>query len=178
MRHSFIITAVGADRAGIVADLAEMIFDLGCNLEESNMARLGSEFAMMLLATGQGDDLEQRFRKASRHLEHETGMTIFVRPVVASSGAAAVVAGRTCRMRTLGEDKAGIVARTARAVASAGGSIVQLVTSLRPAAGSGASIYEMDMTFALPAAADVDALRTRFDAIENELNVEITLTTE
>lgn len=173
MQRQFILTAVGSNRPGIVADLTEMIFDLGCNLEDSSMMRLGSEFAIMLLASGQDPDLEARLRQASRHLERDRGMTIFVRPAAALAG---MRGGTSWRLRTLGEDKAGIVARTARAVASAGGDIVQLTSSLRPAAGSGTPIYEMEMIFDLPDEADGAALRTRLNDIENTLNVEVSLT--
>ena len=79
-------------------------------------------------------------------------------------------------MRTLGVDKAGIVARTARAVAGAGGDIVQLTSRLRPAAGSGTPIYEMEMLFDLPDGTDSAALRTRLNEIENALNIEVSLT--
>jgi glycine cleavage system transcriptional repressor len=173
MRNRIVLTAVGHNRPGIVADLTEMIFDLGCNLEDSSMMRLGSEFALMLVASGRGEDLEQRFRQASNQLERDGGMTIFVRPI---SRAMEGPIGRTWRLRTLGVDKAGIVARSARAVAAVGGDIVQLSSSLRPAAGSGTPIYQMEMTFELPDGADAGALRTRLNEIENTLNIEVTLT--
>jgi len=173
MRRQFVLTAVGNNRPGIVADLTEMIFDLGCNLEDSSMMRLGSEFAIMLLASGQDPDLEASLREASRHLERDEGMTIFVRPATAMAGTRP---GTAWRLRTLGVDKAGIVARTARAVARAGGDVVHLTSGLRPAAGSGTPIYEMDMLIDLPDGTDSAGLRTRLNEIENTLNIEVSLT--
>jgi glycine cleavage system regulatory protein len=75
----------------------------------------------------------------------------------------------------MGEDKAGIVARTARAIADAGGNIVNLTSQLRLAASTGTSLYEMEMRFDLPAGADLDALRKRLSAIEDSLHIEIAL---
>ncbi|MBI4168328.1 MAG: hypothetical protein HY510_00170 [Acidobacteria bacterium] len=175
MRRHFILTAVGKDRPGIVADLAEMIFELGCNLENSSMMNLGSEFATMVMITGQGADIGERLHLACKHLEYEKGMTIFIKPVEAGSSPASPPEGRPFRLRTMGEDKAGIVARTARAIADAGGNIVQLVSQLRLAASSGTPLYEMEMRFDLPSGADVEALRRRLSAIENSLHIEITL---
>lgn len=173
MLRQFVLTAAGNNCPGIVADLTEMIFDLGCNLEDSSMMLLGSEFAIMLLASGQDPGLEASLRQASRNLERDREMTISVRPVAAAAGTRP---GTGWRLRTLGVDKAGIVARTARAVAEVGGDIVQLTSGLRPAAGSGTPIYEMEMLFDLPDGTDSTALRTRLNGIENALNIEVSLT--
>jgi glycine cleavage system transcriptional repressor len=175
MRRHFILTAIGRDRPGIVADLAEMVFELGCNLEDSSMMNLGSEFSTMILISGQGDDLQARLRMACKHLEYEKGMTIFIKPVEEGAGPASPPEGRPYFLKTMGEDKAGIVARTARAVSAAGGNILQLTSRLRPAASTGTPLYEMEMRFDLPRAADVEALRRALAAIEHALNVEITL---
>ncbi|HEU4401382.1 MAG TPA: ACT domain-containing protein [Candidatus Polarisedimenticolia bacterium] len=175
-RHHFILTAIGRDRPGIVADLAEMVFDLGCNLEDSSMMNLGSEFATMVLISGPGADLGPRLHMACKHLEYEKGMTIFIKPIEEGAGPASPPAGKPYRLHTMGEDKAGIVARTARAVSGAGGNILQLTSHLRPAASSGTPLYEMEMRFDLPVAANLEALRKKLADIENALHVDITLT--
>ena len=175
MRKHFILTAIGRDRPGIVADLAEMVFELGCNLEDSSMMNLGSEFATMVLISGQGEGLGQRLHMSCKHLEYEKGMTIFIKPIEEGAGPASPPSGRPFRLHTMGEDKAGIVARTARAVSAAGGNILQLTSHLRPAASSGTPLYEMEMRFDLPATADVEALRRQLAAIENSLHIDITL---
>lgn len=54
MKHWFALSAIGRDRPGIVADLAELIYECDCNLEDSSMTILGSEFAVLLLLTGEG----------------------------------------------------------------------------------------------------------------------------
>ena len=175
VRRHFILTAVGNDRPGIVADLAEMVYELGCNLETSSMINLGSEFATMVLLSGQGDDLGQRLHMACKHLEYEKEMTIFIKPVGEGASPASPPGGRPFRMRTMGEDKAGIVARTARLIADAGGNILELTSHLRPAAASGTPLYEMEIRFELPASADVEALRQQLSTVENSLHIEITL---
>jgi len=174
MRRHFILTAVGRDRPGIVADLAEMVFEIGCNLEDSSMVNLGSEFATMVLLSGQGKEIGDRLHMACKHLEYEKGMTIFIKPIEEGRGPPRPPAA-PYRLHTMGEDKAGIVARTARAVSSAGGNILQLTSHLRPAASSGTPLYEMEMRFDLPASADLEALRKQLIGIENALHIDITL---
>ena len=53
MKQWFALSAIGRDRPGIVADLAELIYECDCNLEDSSMTILGSEFAVLLLLTGE-----------------------------------------------------------------------------------------------------------------------------
>ncbi len=43
------LTAVGLDQPGIVAGVAKVFYDLGCNLEESSMNILRKDFAMIML---------------------------------------------------------------------------------------------------------------------------------
>ena len=81
-------------------------------------------------------------------------------------------------MHTLGEDKAGIVARTARVISQAGGNILLLSSRLRPAASTGTPLYEMEMRFDLPPSADVEELRRKLAAIEDSLHIEIVLSLE
>ncbi len=155
-----------------------MVYGLGCNLETSSMINLGSEFATMVLLSGLGDDLGQRLHMACKHLEYEKGMTIFIKPVEAGAVPASPPGARSCRVRTMGEDKAGIVARTARTIADAGGNILELTSRLRPAASTGTPLYEMELRFDLPRSSDLETLRRRLQAIEDSLHIDITLTTE
>ncbi len=46
------LTAVGADRVGIVDDISGAVTSGGCNIEESKMAVLGGEFAVIMLVSG------------------------------------------------------------------------------------------------------------------------------
>ena len=45
----FAVTIIGKDRPGIVADTAEILFRLGCNVEDSSCTILGGNFAMILI---------------------------------------------------------------------------------------------------------------------------------
>src|SRR5437879_12155108 len=81
MRRWFVLSAIGRDRPGIVADLAELIYECDCNLEDSSMTILGSEFAVLLLLSGQGPDVERRLSAGCKRLEWEKRLTVFFRPL-------------------------------------------------------------------------------------------------
>ena len=57
MKQWFALSAIGRDRPGIVADLAELIYECDCNLEDSSMTMLGGEFAVLLLLSSQAQDI-------------------------------------------------------------------------------------------------------------------------
>ena len=45
----YMMTVVGKDRPGIVARLTQALFEGGCNLGETSMARLGGNFTIMMM---------------------------------------------------------------------------------------------------------------------------------
>lgn len=53
-----IINAVGQDRVGIVSDVAGVVIDAGGNVGDSNAARLGDNFSLMMLVTVPEDKLD------------------------------------------------------------------------------------------------------------------------
>ena len=52
MKQHLAVSAIGNDRTGMVHELTRVISDCGGNIAESRMAALGSEFAMLLLVSG------------------------------------------------------------------------------------------------------------------------------
>ncbi|MFQ5449603.1 MAG: glycine cleavage system protein R [Nitrospinaceae bacterium] len=61
MDNWYMLTLVGKDQPGIVANLTTALCKGGCNLGESSMARLGNNFTIMLMAQFDGtlEDLEK-----------------------------------------------------------------------------------------------------------------------
>jgi glycine cleavage system transcriptional repressor len=175
MRRWFALSAIGRDRPGIVADLAELIFECDCNLEDSSMTILGSEFAVLLLLSGEGDDVERRLSAGCKRLEWEKRLTVFFRPL--ESEPAESPAGRTRPMECVvtGVDKAGIVARVARTLAERGVNVTALQTQSRPSAETGTPMFTMRIRMAVPAPLDARALRERLDQVAADLRVELTL---
>ena len=50
MGNWYMLTMVGKDRPGIVAEVSQVLFEAGGNLGEASMARLGGNFTVMLLS--------------------------------------------------------------------------------------------------------------------------------
>jgi glycine cleavage system transcriptional repressor len=178
MKRWFALSAIGRDRPGIVADLAELIYECDCNLEDSSMTILGTEFAVLLLLSGEGGDVEQRLSAACKRVEWEKRLTVFFRPLESppvSYGTARHA--QPFELQAVGADKAGIVARVARCLASHNVNITQMKTQSRPEPGTGTPIYHMQIRMDVPEQVDAEALRRELDRIAAELHVEIALQT-
>ncbi len=51
-QHHLVITALGADRPGIVNTITRHVSSCGCNIEDSRLALLGEEFTFIMLLSG------------------------------------------------------------------------------------------------------------------------------
>ncbi|AZI86657.1 glycine cleavage system transcriptional repressor [Kosakonia sp. CCTCC M2018092] len=51
-QHFLVITALGADRPGIVNTITRHVSSCGCNIEDSRLAMLGEEFTFIMLLSG------------------------------------------------------------------------------------------------------------------------------
>ncbi len=61
MPNYYLLWASGEDRPGIVAMVTEILFKNKCNLEDSSMMRLGSEFGILLIFTSRGEPNKKYF---------------------------------------------------------------------------------------------------------------------
>lgn len=176
MKHWFAMSAIGKDRPGIVADLAELIYEHGCNLEDSSMTVLGGEFAVLLLFTGQGEDLEHRLSSACKRVEWQRRLTVFFRPLEAEPRPYGAAERRLdYELSATGIDKAGIVARVCRVLADRDVTIREMKTLSRPEPGTGTPLYTMRIEMGVPAGEDVARLRAALESIADDLKIEIAL---
>lgn len=173
MDHFAIITAFGQDRPGIVALMAERLFELGCNIEDTCMTRLRGEFTMMLmvrLPDGiDADTLSQRLTTSARTLD----LAVLCR---AMPGRAATrqtpLEMPTFMLSVYGADHPGIVAQVARTVAQHQGNITDMNTRV---VGSGERpIYVMVLEIQLQEAQQVDQLGQALERLKPLLGVDLT----
>ena len=176
MKQWFALSAIGPDRPGIVADLAELIYECDCNLEDSSMTILGSEFAVLLSLTGEGEDTSQRLAAACKRLEWEKRLTVFVRPLDSEPVPyRAKEHATTYSLQVTGVDQAGMVAKFSRCLADHRCNINQMHTRSRPEPESGAPTYTMDIKMDVPQNVDELVLRERLVSITRALYVDVRL---
>ena len=169
MSH-FAVTAVGADRPGIVAAVTGVFAEQGCNLEDSSMTILRGQFAMMLVVdtppgVGTGE-LEAALAGPAGELD----LVVTVRPApqpVGPSASAPEEASWT--VSVYGADHPGIVHGVASLLAARAVNIVDLTTRMVGTADE--RVYTMVLEVTLPAGADPRDFERALAAKAGELGV-------
>lgn len=158
------VTAIGADRPGIIARVTGVLRERGANLEDSSMTILGGHFAIMLIVSCEADPrlLEGALTEACADL----GLTVTVRPV----GPGAASGPPTHALTVYETDRPGLVHDVASALAALDVNVTDLETRLLEGEHL---VYAMMFEVALPAGVDSDAVagavRERVGAAEVNL---------
>jgi glycine cleavage system transcriptional repressor len=126
MKPHYLLSATGPDRPGIVAALTRKLFDAGCNLEDSSMTRLGSEFAVLLILSGppKFDRNAALFADVSRRF----ALSISVRVLSAREARALPRSRNPFVVSVHGADRPGLVYRVTEALARHRFNITDLAT--------------------------------------------------
>ena len=77
MAQLIVISAIGRDKPGIVQSISKAILSCGGNIEESRMTTLGSEFATLMLVSGNWHTLN-RLETALDKLGGEDGLSFAI----------------------------------------------------------------------------------------------------
>ena len=169
------MTAFGKDRPGIVAEIAGIVYENQCNLEDSNMGRLADEFTLILLLSGQGDDLKKRLTQDFKRLEREKNITAFIR----SLNYQRQDPEKPKNYHTIeveGIDQAGIVYRVSRLLAERGINIDALSSKKKFSPNSGTAIYLMEIIVNIPDGISIGSLVEELETLAQDAQVDIDLT--
>jgi len=163
------VTAFGADRPGIAAAVAEVLYVYGGNIEDSRMAILGGHFAMMLIvALPDGSEaaaLETALADATRSLD----LIVAVRRVAEATGASGG-AGERHVVTVYGADKPGIVFRVCTALAAHDVNITDLVTRVIPGEQPA---YVMILEATVSPGVDAASVEAELKSLAAELSVDV-----
>jgi glycine cleavage system transcriptional repressor len=174
MDHHAVLTAIGADRPGLVDEVSAYVVERGGNLEDSRMVNLHGQFAMMMLVSGGPSALE----RLKRDLETlKTGSAIHADLVAADMPSAAAPAPAIpYRLATTAMDHPGLVRSVAHVLRELGVNIESAETTLAQAPITGTPLFEMELVVAVPTGTPVAKLREAVGRVCDELNIDWRLT--
>ncbi|MCU1490877.1 MAG: putative amino acid-binding protein [Acidimicrobiaceae bacterium] len=162
----FTLHAVAPNQSGIVAAVTQALADIGCNLEDSRMYLLHGQFSIVLVLEAPDVSNGYVIEEALAPLLEELALQLFVRPIAEQAHEERL--GDLVFVSVHGADHPGTVARIARAVAAAGGNIVDLVGHVVLEGGDAPS--QLEFTAVLERAS-VPGLRSTLDALGSELDM-------
>ncbi len=168
MRTTLLLTAIGADRTGLVESLAQRIAAVSGNWEESRFARLAGQFAGIVLVTVEPARTDELIASL-RDLE-SVGLQVTPRVVTPSSEAPA---GTRVRLHITGTDRPGIVHDVSRILADHGVNVDELESSVGSAPMSGEAMFVARARLRVPPALELARLRTALEVLGNELMVDL-----
>lgn len=123
-KRSYLLWVTGADRPGFVAAVTKKLFQLGCNLEDSSMMRLGTEFAMFLILSTEKSLVESDFSA----LKKSVGLRIGLKKISHFQANYKSASRSLFIVRVYGPDHPGIVYRVTDCLAKHGFDISDLST--------------------------------------------------
>jgi glycine cleavage system transcriptional repressor len=170
MNKTVVLTLTGHDRIGIVQEVTNVFVKHGGNVENSRMARLGGEFAMLALVSLAGQELAA-FEKELQKLRDE-GFQITL--LQTEDNHTKKYAGWLPYMiEVLGADHEGIIHEIAQQCAEQGINIEDMETTTAPAPMSGTLLFTMKATVLVPPQLAFSKWNDALDELGDKLNVNI-----
>lgn len=163
-----VLTAIGDDRAGLVASLSEVISAHSGNWERSQLAELAGKFAGIVVVAVPDENV--------------TGLSAALRgldgllEIAAHEGSSETpVATETITIDLLGNDRPGIVREVSSVLHRHDVSIETIDTATREAPMAGGQLFEAHIVARLPQVGDRDSLRSDLEELTAELLVDLSV---
>ena len=173
MRENIVFTLTGADRIGIVEAVTKLLLDRGGNVETSRMARLGGEFAILMLVSmpseqidNLGKDVEMLVVQGYKVTTSRTGQTY----------AEAHPGWLPYQIEVHGADHEGIIHQVAHYLSERGINIESMDTGTSHAPVSGTPLFSMTALVSVPLSLSGQGWETALEDMGNQLNVDIKVT--
>lgn len=167
-----VVSALGPDRPGLVADITHYLTERGANIEDSRMATLGTEFGVMILVSG-SDECLDRIARDLPELERKTGAGVLAKRTQGSRERGAPAEEPTC-VELVAEalDHEGIVRAVALALARLGVNIASMETAAYNAPVTGSPLFKLEAHLELPRGLGIDELQQALHPVARAENLE------
>ncbi len=165
-----VITAVGADRVGIMDDLAGVVVGLKANIEETRASILGGEFAVIMLVSGEDGfslSLGEKLKPVGKELELDIN--------VKRTRGPAQPKGLPYVIESLSLDTPGIVHAITGVLKNQNINIEDLESEARLAPLSGSPMFSMKVGITILPGAPLKNLKAALAqvAAEHDLDIEV-----
>jgi glycine cleavage system transcriptional repressor len=123
----YLLWAFGPDQPGIVAFVTKKLFEIGCNLEDSTMMKLGSEFGIFLILTSNRSDLHL-FEKKLISQGKKLKLTLGIKKIASKDARYVPVTDHLYSISVYGSDRPGIVFQVTQLIATFKFNVTDLTT--------------------------------------------------
>jgi glycine cleavage system transcriptional repressor len=169
MTERTVLTAIGDDRPGLVEDVSEFVFTRGGSIEDSRMANMQGQFAIVMLIGGTREAID-RITDDLDALSERTAIHARLTPALRTRIEAAPRLPYRLTGRAL--DQTGLVHQVANLLRSLDVNIESMETTLEAAPVTGAPVFAMDLVLAVPNDTPVQKLRGELARVCDSLNID------
>lgn len=166
MQNSLVLAAVGPNRPGLLDALTKVIRDCGGTIADSRMTTLGSEFSLIMLLGGTWD-VVAKIESALPRLQDSLGLSIVIKRTETRKNATNLV---PYAVEVVSYDHPGVVYEIASFFTARNINIEDMYTSGYAAAHTGAPMFSLHMTIAVPSNTSIASLRGEFMEFCDRLN--------
>jgi len=171
MSQLIVLSAIGTDRTGVVQDITKVILGCGGNIEESRMTTLGTEFAVLMLVSGNWHTLS----RLERGLEKLTGDDDLTFAIRKTDERPSTEDRMPYGVDVVSLDHQGIVFGLANFFAARDIEIADVATRRYAAAHTGAPMFAVQMTVNVPGDLNLAQLRDDFADMCDRMNLDAIL---
>jgi glycine cleavage system transcriptional repressor len=166
-----VLSALGPDRPGLVAEVTEYLTERGGNIEDSRMAVFGAEFGMLILVSASIDEVASIVADIVA-LEARTGLTIATRPTKSpEEHRPSTVLPYVVTAESL--DHEGIVRALAGALHKVGVNIVSVETTAYNAPVTGSPLFRMEARIDVPRETSIARVRDAMAEVAARENIDV-----
>ena len=169
-KEYLVVTTVGPDRRGMVEKITDVMVNHQANIEESRMARLGGEFAVIMLVSLPGKK-EEKLLAGLDNLK-ELGLTVISRRTNLSR-LEKFQGYVPYEISVVGADHEGIVHMVAHYLFQQQIQVETMDTHVTKAPTTGTPIFSMHATVQVPPEISLSQLRHKMEDVGDELGVDI-----
>lgn len=172
MPNYALLTASGKDRPGIVAAITKVLLEKECNIEDSQMARLGPDFVCMLMIRMPEGMLSEQLVRHLSGVVGEFGLRAHVQDLRPEEAGESRPDYLKHVIHVYGADRKGIVHSISRHLAERSVNITNLHTEVIPHAKP---LYVMMIEVEIPPFVDAGRLQDDLSSIGKEIEVVVSM---
>ena len=165
--NTHVLTVIGPDRPGIVAELSKVIAGHGGNWLDSQMANLAGQFAGIVKLSVSADK-RAALQTSLKQLETQD-LHVTLMDSVGEQG----VEHQNLEVGLLGRDHPGIVHDVTEALARVGATIQTMQTECFSGSMSGGDMFKAQIGVAVPPNTEFDQLEESLHQVSNDLMVDV-----
>ena len=155
MEQLLVVSAMGDNSSNVVRNLTRVVLDCGGNIRESRMAALGSEFAILLLVSGNWHTMNRLEQDLRKHAESD-GLVMQLKRTEPRHFAKELL---PYAVDVVGLDQPGIVNSMSAFFATRKVEIGDVTTRTYETTSTGTQMFSVQMLINIPATVHISGLR-------------------